>query len=234
MKEKPVLPATPRSKPTWLPLVGSLLVVGLLALMAIRSCMPAFETGFGNETTYAPPGEDPARFNPITAIEAIQSQIGDGAELMQMSSTYVKSDGTQDLTTELYYARSDYEFVREVPAPDNAPPIGAGGSASGRWYQVTHVDIFDPGQWRQVTGTNNYSYLHKGMALDVDTPTGTKPDTIALPQCAFSLFWEHAIAEGIPADAVARISYDDDGYDFYITDLNYRASFDTRCQVIGN
>jgi hypothetical protein len=232
MQETPVLPSDSRTPPPWLLPLRIFAVVGIIVFVFIRGCIPGFETGFGSETTYDPPGGDPSRFDPIASMDSIQAQVGDGAELIEMSSTFVKSDGTQDLTTDVYFARSDYEFVREVPPPDDAPPIGAGGSASGRWYQITHVDIHDPGQWRQVTGSTSYSYLHKGMALDEFTPTGNKPDTIPPPTCPFSILWQHAIADGVPSDAVANIAYDNMEYEFYISDLGYRARFDATCQKI--
>jgi len=188
MQEIPVSLPNNRPKAAWLSILRNVAIIVVIYLVITRGCIPAFQTGFGAETTYDPPGGDNAHFDPIAAADDIQAQVGEGAELMAMSATFVKSDGTQDLATDLYVATTNYEFVREVPPPADAPPIGAGGSADGRWYQVTDVDIFRPGQMRQVIGTNSYTYLHKGMDLDENRPTGAKPATIPcravpLPRC---------------------------------------------------
>lgn len=232
MQETPVLPNSNRPKTKW----TSIVAIGAVASIIIAivwGCAAGMQTGFGAETTYDPPGGDNTHFDPIAAADDIQAQIGESAELMGMSSTFVKSDGTQDLVTELYVATTNYEFVREVPTPDNAPPIGAGGSPDGKWYQVTDVDIFRPGQWRQVTGSSEYTYLHKGMALDPYDPRGSKPDTIPMPRCSFATLWERALQDGVPESAVAMIDYDADGYDFSISDLGYYAEFDVDCRYTG-
>lgn len=233
MKETPVIPPNNRSTRTKVPIVITIAVIAVVILVIIPSCVSALDTGFGAETTYDPPGGDNTRYDPIAAVGEIQAQIGEGAELISLSSTYVKSDGTQDLVTDLYSAVSDYEFVREVPPPADAPPIGAGGSTTGKWYQVTEVDVYSPGQWRQVTGSSNYSYLHKGMELDNYDPRGTKPATIPLPRCSYALLWEQALKDGVSTSAVAYITYDSNGYTFSISDLDYRAEFDMNCQHLG-
>lgn len=233
MKEIPVIPPNNPSIRARVPTLITIAVVVVVLLVIIPSCISVVDTGFGAETTYDPPGSDNTRYDPIAAVGEIQAQIGEGTELISLSSTYVKSDGTQDLVTDLYTAVSNYEFVREVPPPDNAPPIGAGGSTTGRWYQITQVDIYSPGQWRQVTGSTNYTYLHKGMDLDNYDPTGTRPAIIPLPRCSFATLWEQALKDDVPESAVAFINYDSDGYEFYISDLGYRAEFDMECQYLG-
>jgi hypothetical protein len=234
MKETPVIPNVKRPTPPWIK--GVSLIVGVIVLIILMqvSCAFLFDTVWSPHPTYPAPGEDNSRFDPIAAIPAIQTQIGESPELMSLRSTYVKSDGTQDLTTEIYNARTTYEFVREVPEPDNAPPIGAGGSADGKWYQVTGVDIFRPGQWRSVSGSENYTYQHKGMDLDNHDARGTKPETLAIPRCSFATLWQQAIQDGIPDSAVASISYDAEGYDFSISDLAYYAEFNQDCELVSN
>ncbi len=139
MTETPVYPN--RKPRTPKPAVAVPLVVGiiLLFLFVMYACVPYLESG--NHVTYPPPGGQPERFDPFTAIGAIQTQIGAGAELVEIRAMYVKSDGTQDLMNDAYFAQADYTFVKEVPAPEDAPPVGAGGSATGRWYQRFDVDI---------------------------------------------------------------------------------------------
>lgn len=233
MQEIPVIPPNKSSTRTKIPILITIAVIAVVILVVIPSCVSAFDTGFGAETTYDPPGGDNTRYDPIAAVGQIQTQIGEGAELISLYSTYVKSDGTQDLTTDLYSAISNYEFVREVSAPDNAPPIGAGGSTTGRWYQVTQVDVYSPGQWRRVTGSSDYTYLHKGMELDSYDPTGTEPTTIPLPRCSYAVLWEQALKDEVPDSAVASITYDASGYTFSISDLDYHAEFDRDCQYLG-
>jgi hypothetical protein len=232
MQETPVLPnnhpKNNRRAALWI-----IAIIAVIFFVIIPGCSWIFDTSFGARTTYAPPGDDNSRFDPIAAADEVQAQVGEGAELIAMSATFVKSDGTQDLVTEVYFATTDYEFVREVPPPADAPPIGAGGSVDGRWYQVTNVDIFSPGQMRRVTGSDNYSYVHKGMDLDTDNPIGSKPATIPMPRCSFATLWEQALQDNIPAEAVARITYDESGYEFSISDLDYYAQFDMDCRYTG-
>src|SRR5688500_10607865 len=112
--------------------------------------------------TERPPG-DPARYDVVGSYAAIAAFAGEGAQLTGMSAHGVRSDGTVDLTSELLFG-ADYQFVREVKAPADAPPVGAGGSADGRYHEVIDVRLWQPGQLRHVsTGRSSYDYRHKGM-----------------------------------------------------------------------
>ncbi len=192
-----------------------------------------FESGGGNNITEVPPANDLTHFDPIAALKDVQAYAGEGAQLVELSTTYVAWDGTMNLTAEGYYPSADYIFVRQVSAPDNELPIGAGGSASGQYYQKIEVNIDNPGKWYTVTsGEESYTYLHKGMEKDEDTPTGTSLPTIALPTCSFAALWQYAIVDGMPTNAVAFIDYNTQGYTFTIRDLNYDVRFNRECEVI--
>jgi hypothetical protein len=215
--------------------VITLVVLAVLALVVVKGCIPFFETGGGERVTYPAPGGDDQRFDPIASIAAVQSTVGEGAELISIYSMHVKSDGTQDLTTDLYMAYTDYDFVRPIPAPEDAPPIGAGGSATGEWFQVSNVSVIKPGQWRRTTHSGgSYTYLHKGMSISLETPSGDKALTVELPRCSYVTLWEHALQEGVPEGAVAAIVYDAAGYRFTINDLGYNARFTPDCEAITN
>jgi hypothetical protein len=71
------------------------------------------------------------------------------------------------------------------------------------------------------------------MDLDTDNPIGSKPATIPMPRCSFATLWEQALQDNIPAEAVARITYDESGYEFSISDLDYYAQFDMDCRYTG-
>ena len=165
---------------------------------------------------------DASRFDPVAALDQVLALAGPGARLEQLSTSGVRSDGTLDLTATYTPApRASYTLHREVPAPADAPPLGAGGSRDGRWYQALRVDAYRPGQMRQVTKVGGgigrrYRYVNRGLDLEVDDVTGEAGEAVPPPACRFDRIWRQAIADGAPADAVAQIGYDARGYSFNI------------------
>jgi hypothetical protein len=186
------------------------------------------------------PGSSPATFDPIAAYAEVAKFAGEGVQLISINASQVRSNGTTDLTATYSPApRVTYEFVKEVPRPANAPPVGAGGTSAGPWYQKITIEAFQPGQSRRVSQSQGgmrftYTYVNEGMTRDVADPTTnvsgfTKP--LDLPTCAFSELWRTALEQDAPSDAVAKIEYTDDGYSFRISGARISLDFDTDCKL---
>ena len=189
--------------------VLQLIAAGVLGYLAfIYLVIPFFETGGGNADTREVPG-DATHFDPIANFAAIKEYAGEGAMLTSFDAYYVRSDGTLDLTATNYYPRVTLEFVVPSGPPADAPPIGAGGATDGKWYIPVDIDIFQPGQWRSVSsGSNSYSYVHKGMERDTGSPTSSDPAILPDPTCSFADMWTVAMKNDAPEAAVAIIDYE--------------------------
>jgi hypothetical protein len=202
----------------------------LIGLLIVKVIVPFFETGGGNVDTRVVPG-DAARFDPVGALSGVQAFAGADAELTDFEASYVRSDGTMDLTAS-YRPRVEYKFVHKVPPPPDAPPVGAGGTLNGGWYEQVNISVYTPGQWRHVTsGSSEYSYMNRGMQRDTDSPTTTKPDVLPTPTCSFADLWKVALEYKAPADAVATIEYDHEGYHFDIRDTTVDLDFGMDCRL---
>jgi hypothetical protein len=221
-----------KQRRTRLGCILGLILLGVLSyLIFIFLIIPFFESGGGNIDTREVPG-DPSRFDPIGSFADIKAYAGDGAELTSIDAYYVRVDGTMELTAENYNPRVSYEFVREVPAPADAPPLGAGGGANSRWYEAITIDADRPGKWWHVTsGSSEYSYMNKGMERDTSSPTNSNPTIIPDPACTFTQLWETALEHDAPREAVAIIRYDQNGYDFSISDAGISLQFDSNCRL---
>lgn len=179
---------------------------------------------------------DVSKFDPIVGLDQAADYAGEGAKLTSFEARYVKPDGTMDLTAS-YHARTEYKFVRELSEPpQDAPPVGAGGSLTDKWYEPVTVIVHDPGQVSHVTsigGNFSYSgtYVNKGMEKNVSKPVSRLYDPILpSPSCSFVDLWSVAIAKGAPEKAVATIGYDANGYEFDIRDASIDLMFDKDCQ----
>jgi hypothetical protein len=76
-----------------------------------------------------------------------------------------------------------------------------------------------------------YSYVNEGMTRDTRDPeTIDNPEFLAPPTCDFARLWSVALERGAPADAVASIEYNAEGYEFRIQDTDVRLEFDTNCR----
>lgn len=177
---------------------------------------------------------DPKHFDPFVGIEEVRERIGAKARLVKVDASFVRSDGTMDLTAKYKPApRVTYEF--DVPldkAPDNAPPVGAGRGPNDVWIQHVRVDVYEPGQGRSVTrisggSRTQYQYRNEGMDVDRGTPTmGKLKDDIGEPKLSTQELWKAGLAKGAPQDAVATITFDEDGYEFSVTGVDARLEFD--------
>lgn len=165
---------------------------------------------------------DPARFDPVAGLPQVMTVAGATARLERIHAAGVRRDGTLDLTAGYVPApRATYSLYRDAPPPDPAPPVGAGGSLDGRWYQSLRIEAYRPGQRRQVTRISGssrmrYSYVNRGLDVDEGSVSGKAGTAVPPPACRFDRLWADAIAQGAPPDAVAQIDYDDDGYVFNI------------------
>lgn len=186
------------------------------------------------------PGGLPAAFDPISTYADVATFAGEGALLVSVDASQVRSNGTTDLTATYSPApRVTYEFAKEVPRPANAPPVGAGGTSGGQWYQPITIEAYQPGQTRRVSQSQGgarftYTYVNEGMTRNVDAPTTsvsgfTKP--LDPPTCAFSELWRVALEQEAPADAVARIEYSSAGYRFVISGARISLDFDMDCKL---
>lgn len=222
----------------WLLICGGIgigLLVGLLAIVApnVLSGLMGGIFGFSVPQTRAVMG-DAANFDFSAAWGDIQAFAGADARLLEFRAQGVRSDGTLDLTAN-YNPRVDLEFVREVPRPADAPPLGAGGGP-GPYYEPIEIEIYRPGTRRSVSSTSNgvrttYQYVNEGMVRDTNSvTTSLRGMFLPTPECTFAELWQTALDQGAPAEAVAAIEYDEDGYTFYINGLSVRIEFDTGCR----
>lgn len=199
----------------------------------MNTLMTAF-TGIEAEKT-EPIKTDASNFDPFVGLAQAQELAGPDAELISISALYVRSDGTMDLHAS-YNPSVDYEFIRKIPRPENAPPVGVAGSTNGQWYEPITIDAYRPGTRRSVSITSggsrvSYSYVNEGMVRDVDSPTTTLPGkVIPAPRCTMQELWETALRKDAPADAVAIIDYDEEGYSFNISGVLY-LNFTVDCKL---
>lgn len=221
-------------------LLGGCLGLALLAVLGFGLLVAGIfhYTSSRLEQTVAPPG-DPRRFDPVARHGEVAAFAGSGVRLSALDARFVRSDGTLDLEAEYRPSpNARYDFVREVAAPANAPPLGAGSSADGRWYEAIEVEVSRPWEFRSVRrvgagGSASYQYFNRGMRRQADPPSGRAPAaTIAPPTCAFARLWAQAIARGAPASAVAHIRYDARGYAFDIDGTRVSLRFDNDCNPI--
>jgi hypothetical protein len=242
-----VIDMSGKKKPAKANLLTRLIVASLMiAFCLIAVVMPAsflfapnlIPRLFGLVETQPVQG-DPAKFDPVFAYGSVAAYAGAGARLISIEASQVRVDGTMDLTATYVPAPyTEYEFAINVPPPDNAPPVGAGGSSTGQWFQPVTVRVYEPGQRRQVRRTSNgtrltFQYVNEGMVRDADdTPTSSAPRFVEeAPQCSFVDFWQTALERGAPRDAVANISYDADGYEFRISGAGVNLEFGFDCKV---
>jgi len=180
--------------------------------------------------TVAPPG-DATHFDPVANLAEVSRFAGDGFQLTGMTAMGVRADGTIDLNQPAGQAGVTYDGFHEVPAPKDAPPVGAGGSLDGRYWETVTVRLFEPGQFRQVSsGGSKWTYTHKGMAREGSTQP-TRPTTAPLPPpaCRPADLFRALTEQGAPANAVAMLSYDADGWRIEVRDTAYLARFDAAC-----
>jgi hypothetical protein len=178
---------------------------------------------FGIET-YSLDG-DVRHFEPFKRLDQIRDKVGPGAVLTKIEAAFVRSDGTMDLEAEYTPAPTvTYTFV--VPMadpPDNAPPVGAGRGPNDKWFKRVRVECGSIGKRQTVSRSNGgsttkFSFTNEGMTIERKDPeSGQIPPAVDAPKLLCSDLWSMAIRKGAPNDAVAMISYDQQGYNFHIT-----------------
>jgi hypothetical protein len=181
---------------------------------------------------------DARAFDPFAAFPAVQDYAGEGVQLIEIDVSLVRADGTLDLEAP-YTPKPDvtYTFAREVPRPSDAAPPGAGGANTGPWYEEIEVRAYDPGQRRQVTRTTGnrretFRYTNKGMERTVAAPVAGERAFVPAPACSIAAMFAAALERGAPADAVARVTYDAEGYRFTISGFAIALQFDHSCALV--
>jgi hypothetical protein len=224
-----------------------IVLVGVFASNILNSVTSSFG-GLGNmvatvSSAMEPPESqaitgDASEFDPLVGLAQAQELAGEDAKLATITATYVRADGTMDLTaTYSPTPRTEYTFLREIPRPADAPPVGVAGSTKGPWYEPITIEAYQPGQQRRVTSTGggvstSFTYVNEGMTKQVEDPTTNPFDEIAPePTCDFVDLWKAAIREGAPEEAVAIIDYDAEGYSFNIVGTIV-VRFDHDCKVL--
>ncbi len=177
---------------------------------------------------------DTRHLDPFAALVEVRARVGKNAHLTQIRATFVRSDGTMDLNAD-YKPGPHVTYTFQVPldkAPENAPPIGAGGGPDKQYVQQVDVDCFQPGQRRSVSkisgnSRTSYSYTNEGMDFYRHTATMAKLDPdIGEPKISTQDLWKIALTKGAPKDSVAGIDFDVNGYEFRIRDTKVRFQCD--------
>ncbi|HLY25802.1 MAG TPA: hypothetical protein VKQ72_05645 [Aggregatilineales bacterium] len=203
---------------------------------AMSTLLPQLQASpFDPSTGYAitaPVQGDPAHFDPIQALPSVADFSGPGSQLISFEARYVRSDGTMDLTATSYHPIATYQFARQVPMPTDAPPVGAGGTLNGNWYEPVQVEVYQPGQGNHVTtGSSEYTYANKGMDRSTERPSSNKVQLAPPATCPIVNFWKVALQKDAPPSAVATVDYNQSGYQFDISDANIHLAFDTQCKL---
>lgn len=213
--------------------LGLGLATGALGLASVFRHL----AGGGDYGTVDPPG-DPRAFDPVASYPEVARHAGAGVQLLSFTAVQVAADGRLDLRAAHVPApRASYSFMRHAAAPDNAPPLGAGGSEDGRWWQQVEVRLSRPGQRHRVRsigagGQASYQYVNRGMQRIESAASGRRPGRpVPAPRCALRDLWAAAIARGVPAQAVATIEYDATGYAFSIPGTRWSFDFDGDCRM---
>lgn len=187
----------------------------------------------------APVPGDPNHFDPVSTLEKVRNLAGSEASLTKLEMDYVSSDGTLNLNATNYSPKVKYEFIIKTSAPEGValPPIGAGGSPDGIWFETVSIRAFKPGDsinYRSYSGNSSRHYMitNEGLTIERSAPEYAKPTAaLAAPQCSLSDLWKVALEKEAPADAVAQITYRPWGYSFDIIGTHTHLSFDTHCQL---
>ncbi|MBL8147189.1 MAG: hypothetical protein JNL34_12455, partial [Anaerolineae bacterium] len=205
---------------------------------AVNSVVNVNET-LGISTTTLP--GDANAFDSFAALAAVTAFAGEDAQLAEINAVQVRSDGTQNLNADYDAPRpnTDYVFFREIPRPENAPPVGAGGTTDGQWYEPVTVSAYRPGQMSQIRRTGggmsiSTQFINQGLKRQVQDPTTNLAfveDFVGPPACTTRQLWNVALEEGAPVDAVATITYNSDGYEFTIPGAAVFLSFDANCKL---
>ncbi len=214
-------------------LVLAVLGIGILPIIVCGGGVLAFTTVFLAETWFVP--GDAARFDPVASYAAVQQWAGRDLKLVSMEAQFVRPDGTLELSAG-YNPSPEvrYTFVRELSTPPgDAPPLGAGNTIEGRWYETVNVVLRKPFQMRRRTsGSSRFDYLFLGMQRDTSSPAARPPgEAVPEPGCSLKDLWSAAREKGAPGNAVAVIRYDAFGYVFRVEGTGTNIAFGPDCRA---
>lgn len=168
----------------------------------------------GEETV--PVTGDTSNWDPIEGIGQVKKQAGAGAQLVRMTLSSIRSDGTMELTASYTPSpKATYELERRLPKAPNGktePPIGAGRTPDSVWVERVNITVSKPDQTRHVKSvgggvSKEYNYKNEGMEVDRSSQL-TKPGTEITLKPSPKEMWSIALKAGAPKNAVAQISYD--------------------------
>lgn len=206
----------------------------LNSLRELKEMKDSGQLGPHKQETYALKS-DARHFDPFAAIDDIKTHVGTGARLYSVEADYVASDGTMNL-----YATYDpqpevkYKFYfQQDHGPKEAPPIGAGRGPKDVWLQSVEVTCYEPGKEMHVVlpnGRHNSSYFYKNEGMDFSrssTYMGKLDPDLGAPNLTPAQMWKTAVARGAPKDAVAKITYNMNGYHFSIEGTDFDLYWDS-------
>ena len=183
-----------------------------------------------------------SHFNPFASIDEIRNRVGLNAHLVSIEASYVRSDGTMDLTAS-YKPAPNVKYSFAVPldkGPVDMPPVGAGRKPGDVWVQLVDVNCYLPGQMVYVSrmsgrSSSQFSYHNEGMDIKRRRANmATLEPDIGQPKVSTLDLWNMALSKGAPKDAVATIRFDTNGYKFAIAALNIQISLDANGKPINH
>ncbi|MEP7289591.1 MAG: hypothetical protein ABI947_27900 [Chloroflexota bacterium] len=208
-----------RSRPRWTFCLVIVILIVFASCGAVALIIPRLQQSIGSVLSSgglpvqidAVPG-DPSHFDPIASYDSVHKFAGSTLDLDTIIATYVRSDGTLDLSAP-YDPNVDYRFFEELSTqPPSAPPLGVRGVTDQKWDNQVEV-LIQPKRMISIGGA--VQGLHAATA----------------PKCALKTLWSAALEKGAPSDAVAKIIYNVAGYNFSIRNTKIDLDFDTDCRL---
>jgi hypothetical protein len=216
----------------------SKIVIFALAISMMSGCgiIPLLTPNHPDSAS--PPGT-PHSFDAFSVLPEVQQFAGPGSKLVSIRAEYVRSDGTADTTNQREYA--EYVFVRPL-APNERDPSAVMGTSD--WKTDMGRIVVRLGAPEPELGPDEglYAtllmpiYWSKGMFRKVGSWSDTKEElasrVVAAPACTQNELWSRAIAEGVPANAVAEIFYNNRGFRLNVSGTEYEVYFDLNCKPL--
>ncbi len=195
---------------------------------------------------------DIRNFDPIARLPEILGEWDEGDYFLDVSSNYVRPDGTIDVkanyirptdrvtTYTLVRYTADDPFEPPEPRKKDSSPLGVGappepepeGSPTYTWYEI---QVHRPGKAIESTtsggGTSSYAVWYHGIkrrsfALDEENSISYE-ERVQPPSVSYGEIWRKAVEAGAPSEnAVASIDYNQEGYHFKINMTDYSYDFD--------
>lgn len=168
---------------------------------------------------------------------------GDRPQVVVMVLKGVKPNGQIDLQDRQVDGSARYIFEIVAEAPANPPPVGAGGSADGRWRRRVMVLAERKGGHRthSVGGTTYYRHTRGLMDSRFEVEPGRVDSSGRLPSCDLRGFFQEAMRLGAPQhNVVAEINYVAGGdrseptYVFEIPGTDIRLVFNESCSLTAS